>query len=793
MDSPALCSRSERKDGWPNARAAAPGFPDRALPLALLLLAAAAGLPLPAQPQAQLSGQVQDKSGLPIVRAQVRALRQGREVARALTGIDGQFSWSSPIPLPVDLEVTADGFAPRTLSPSEPSIRISLDVQRVSQSLDVVARAGEVSGSIGKASIALLETPQSISVVTREDLTTRAPVNMQEALRYTPGVRTEQYGFDARGDWATIRGGSFGQFLNGMRNLFGFYNNVRPEPFALEQIEVMRGPSSVLFGQGGFGGIINLVSKRPLEIPRGEIATQFGSFGRKQIGLDITGPAGSSQRLFYRLVGVGRDSGTQVNFVPDDRLLLAPSLSWRPTNRTHLTLLSNFQEDRMGSSVGFFPWRGTLQPHPLGRIHPGTFISEPGIDEYTSTARTIGYLFEHHFSSRWTVRQNFNYSHSRVSYQTLYPSFAPRPTFNADDRTINRVIYLNKPNANSPTMDTHAETRFRTGAIRHTFLSGFDFQQASIIGTTAFANSTPIDVFAPVYGNYTVPTLTPIAKSRQSQRGVYVQDQLKFGEHWSAMLGIRRDWASAQTAGNANSRLDTGATSGRAGLVYSTSFGLAPYVSYTESFLPIAGFDFFNEPFKPQRGKQWETGIKYEAPNGRVFLHSALFDIRDTNRRTPDPTNPRNSIQVGEVQSRGGELELRMRLLRGIDAIGSYSYNLVRVSRSNSADLGKRLPTMPLHLASLWFTKQWQTGPNSRLFAGPGIRYTGSSFDGNDVLRTPSYTLFDAMVAWETGPWRVNLNTSNFADNIHVTTCLARGDCFYGARRNLIGGISYRF
>ena len=113
MDSPALCSRSERKDGWPNARAAAPGFPDRALPLALLLLAAAAGLPLPAQPQAQLSGQVQDKSGLPIVRAQVRALRQGREVARALTGIDGQFSWSSPIPLPVDLEVTADGFAPR--------------------------------------------------------------------------------------------------------------------------------------------------------------------------------------------------------------------------------------------------------------------------------------------------------------------------------------------------------------------------------------------------------------------------------------------------------------------------------------------------------------------------------------------------------------------------------------------------------------------------------------------------------------------------------------------------------
>lgn len=746
-----------------------------------------------AQTLPHTSGQVQDSSGLPIVRAQVRALRQGREIGRTITDNDGRFEWPPPIPPPVEVEVTAAGFAPRTVAAAEQTLRIILEVQRVSQTIDVVARAGEVSGSIGKASIPLLETPQSISVVTREELTARAPLNMQEALRYSPGVRTEQYGFDARGDWATIRGGSFGQFLNGMRNLFGFYNNVRPEPFALEQIEVMRGPSSVLFGQGGFGGVINLVSKRPQAIPRGEVATQFGSFGRKQIGLDLTGPAGSSQRLFYRLVGVARDSGTQVNYVADDRLLVAPALSWRPTDRTRLTLLGNFQEDRMGSSVGFFPWRGTLQPHPLGRIHPGTFISEPGIDEYTSSARSGGYLFEHQFRSNWTIRQNFNYSHSRVSYQTLYPAFSPRPAFNADDRSINRVIYLNKPIANSPTIDTQAETRFRTGFLRHTFLSGFDFQQASITGTTAFANSTPIDVFAPVYGNYTVPPLTLIAKSRQSQRGVYAQDQLKIGERWSALLGIRRDWASAETIGNTASRLDTSATTGRAGLVYGTSFGLAPYLSYTESFIPIAGFNFFNEPFKPQRGKQWETGLKYEAPNGRLFVHTALFDIRETNRRTPDPANPRNSIQVGEVQSRGGEFELRMRLWRGIDTIASYSYNLVRVSRSNSADLGKRLPTMPLHLGSLWFTKQWQISPNSRLFAGPGIRYTGSSFDGNDVLRTPSFTLFDAMVAWERGVWRVNLNASNFADKIHVTTCLARGDCFYGARRNVVGGISYRF
>lgn len=701
--------------------------------------------------------------------------------------------WPAPIATPVDVEAAAEGFATQRLTVSTETVTVTLDVARVSATIDVVARAGEVSGSIGKASIPLLETPQSISVVTREELTARAPLNLQEALRYSPGVRAEQYGFDARGDWATIRGGSFGQFLNGMRNLFGFYNNVRPEPFALEQIEVMRGPSSVLFGQGGFGGVINLVSKRPLAVPRGEVATQWGSFGRKQIGLDLTGPAGRSEKLFYRLVGVGRDSGTQVNYVPDDRLLVAPALSWRPTERTRLTLLGNFQEDRMGSSVGFFPWRGTVQPHALGRIHPSTFISEPGIDEYTSAARSGGYLFEHQFRQAWTVRQNFNYSHSRVSYQTLYPAFSPRPVFNSDDRTINRVIYLNKPVANSPTLDTNAETRFRTGWVRHTFLAGVDYQQASITGTTAFANATPIDVFAPVYGDYTVPALRPFAKSRQSQRGVYAQDQLKLGEQWSAVMGIRRDWAGAETAGNAASVLDSTATTGRAGVVYTTRFGLAPYLSYTESFLPIAGFNFFNEPYKPQRGKQWETGVKFEAPSGRLLVAAALFDLRETNRRTPDPENPRNSIQVGEVQSRGGELELRGRLPAGVDAIGSYSYNLVRVTRSNTADLGKRLPTMLLHLASVWLTKQWRTGADSYLSVGPGIRYTGASFDGNDALRTPAFTLFDAMVTWERGPWRASVNAANAADKIHLTACLARGDCFYGSRRNVVGGVSYRF
>jgi iron complex outermembrane recepter protein len=739
----------------------------------------------------ELRVRVVDRNGdiIPTARVQVNGLEDRQDAAPkgVVRGIGTG---------PANLVVTAKGFRPwrSTVTIARDGlteVEARLELEAVASAIEVVATMTEVSGGITKSSVPILETPQSISLVTREEMTLRAPLNMQEALRYTPGVRAERFGFDARGDWASIRGGSFGQFQNGMRSLVGFYNNVRPDPFALEQIEVMRGPSSVLFGQGGFGGVINLVTKRPLETPRGEVQVQLGSFGRKQIGVDLTGPVPGQSALAYRLVGVARESGTQVNYVPDDRILVNPAVSWRPTNVTRLTLLGNFQEDRMGSSVGFFPWRGTLLPNGAGPIHTSTFISEPGFDEYLSGARSGGYLLEHTFNRRWTVRQNFNYAHSYVSYQSIWADF--RTGILPDGRSVNRTSYINKPFFNSPTLDTNVETRARTGAVRHFLLAGLDFQQSSITGVTASGTAPAIDVYAPVYGNYTAPRAAPFPKSRQQQRGAYVQDQLKFGESLSLNLALRRDWATAETVGNRASLLDTTAWTGRAGLVYTLPKGLVPYLSYSESFQPLAGFDFFNNPYQPQRGKQWEYGLKFQSPGNRLYLTAAWFDLRETNRLTPDPANARNSIQVGEVQSRGAEAEIRARLPWSTDLISSYTYNLARVSRSNSTDLGKRLSNMPLHFGSFWLTKQFRVSANSRILLGPGLRYTGSSFDGVDILRTPAYALFDATAAWENPTWRVAFNGANVGDKVYLASCLARGDCFFGARRNAVATVSYRF
>ena len=765
--------------------------------LLLLMIVIISIVPASGQGAGSVAGRTLDGTGSVLhgVAVTLRRIPAGEPV-KARSAIDGGFRFESLAPGRYRLTASTGGFNDGTVEVdvaegAEAPVEVTLQPSAVSTVIEVSERLADVSGVVTKSSVPLIEEPQSISVVGKEEMMARAPLTLADTMRYTAGVRTEQYGFDARGDWASIRGGTPAVFQNGMRVYFGSYNNTRPEPFAVEQVEVMRGPSSVLFGQGGFGGVVNVISKRPLPVHQAEISVQGGMYGRKQFGLDVTGPINSERKLLYRFVGVGRDSNTQVHYVPDDRLVIAPSISWRPRSRTQLTLLTNFQEDRMGSSVGFFPWKGTLLPNePMGPIHPATFISEPGFDAYDTSQRTVGYLFEHRAGDRFTVRHNFNYSHSSVKYQSIYADFR---TPYVDGRKLNRVLYVNLPVANSPTTDTHVETRVRSGFIRHTILTGFDFQQATITGRNVSGTAPAIDVYAPLYGNYTVPALVPSPKNRQWQRGVYAQDQIKIGEHWAATLGIRKDRAFAETVGSPATNLDSGAVTGRAGLVYLAGNGIAPYFSLTESFLPVAGVDFYNSPYKPQRSRQYESGIRYEPGNGRIHISGALFHLTESNRRTPDPANPRNSIQVGEVESRGVEFESRFKVPAKVDVIANYAYDLARVSKSNGTDLGKRLSTMPLHLASVWATRRFHLTSNHSLVAGPGIRYTGSSFDGIDVLRTPSYTLVDLMAALETPRWRLGINGSNIGDKIHMTACLSRGDCFIGVRRNVVGSFSYRF
>lgn len=643
-----------------------------------------------------------------------------------------------------------------------------------------------------KTDTPIAETPQSISVVTPEQMRDQGAQTIQDALRYTSGVRSEAYGLDSRGDWSLVRGVAPVTFQDGLQQTFGSYSNSRPDPYTLERIEVVKGPSSVLYGQGSIGGLLNLQSKRPQEETQREIQVQYGSFDRKQVGIDLTGAVSEDKSVLYRVVAVGRDSDTQVNHVEDNRVVFMPSLTFRPTEDLEWTLTGTYQSDRTGSTTQFLPHAGTVfaAPGGLPKIPIDVFMSEPGFDEYNTDQKSVTSMLSYDINDTWTVRQNMRYSNSQVSYQTIYPAFPPVLQRNGD---INRVYWVAKPELNYFVADTHAQADFDTGALSHTFLGGVDYQNSRTTRKWAFGAAGVLNLYNPVYGGFTPPPATALIddpKNTVTQVGLYAQDQISW-ESWMLTLGLRHDTAENDTAGTPV-QTDRALTK-RAALMYTFDNGVAPYVSYSESFNPVVGLNLFGQPYEPLRGEQIEVGVKYQPPGTNSLITAAVYDLREENRRMPDPANPLNQIQAGEAQVRGAELEAKVEVTPTWNLIGTYSFTDSEVLKGAPANEGKRIASVPEHMASLWSQHELTIAGIKGFQIGGGVRYVGPSWDGTDTIETPSSTLLDAMVGYADGPWNVAVTGTNLTDEVYYTTCLTRGDCFVGNSRTFMATVSHKF
>lgn len=453
----------------------------------------------------------------------------------------------------------------QTTEAALPAVTISADPAQQSATEPVRGFVARRALSATKTDTPLIETPQAISVVTRDQMEAQGVQTLRETTRYSAGIVSSY--FDSRVDSFKARGGDVTQYLDGLLRTYGTYNNVKAEPYTLERVEFLRGPSSVLYGQGSVGGVLNLTSKRPLAERQREVQVQIGSHARKQIAADLTGPLDAEGQWLYRLVAVGRDSGTQVDHVDDDRVVFAPSLTWRPSADTSLTLQAHYQKDQSGSLIGFFPWQGTRLPSAYGRIPTNTFISEPGWDAYDTENASWGYLFSHRLNGDWTLRQNLRRTVSDVDYRTLYTSFAAnaasgrpaRPVFDANGRTVLRDAAWQRNASRLLLIDTQLEGRLRAGAVEHTLLVGVDGQRNHTSQSSWRAVAPAIDVYAPVYGNFTPPSsaaLTALPDVTQRQLGLYLQDQMRWGA-WTATLGLRHDRAKTDTEGRPPRRWTT--------------------------------------------------------------------------------------------------------------------------------------------------------------------------------------------------------------------------------------------
>ncbi|ODS60232.1 MAG: ligand-gated channel protein [Acidovorax sp. SCN 65-108] len=682
-------------------------------------------------------------------------------------------------------------------APTAPTAEKALAPVTVSAGAEQENPTAPVTGFVAKRALSatktdtpLIETPQAISVITRDQMETQGVQTLRQVTAYTAGAVSNY--FDSRVDSFAARGGTVSQYQDGLLRTYGTYNTSRPDPYTLERVEFLRGPTSVLYGQGSVGGVLNLTSKRPQAETLREVQVQLGNNNRKQIAADMTGALDKDGQWLYRLVAVGRDSGSQVDHVSDDRMVLMPSLTWKPNADTSLTLQALHQKDKSGSLIGFFPWQGTQLPSQYGQIPRNTFISEPGWDAYDTTNNSWGYLFSHRLNADWTVRQNLRRTVSEVDYRTIYTSFTAnaaagrpaRPVFNADNRTVARDAVWNINTGRMLLIDTQLEGKLKAGSTEHTLLAGLDVQR-NHTGQQAWRAVAPaIDVYNPVYGNFTPPTASQLVRQpsvEQKQLGFYVQDQIKW-DRLTATVGLRHDNAKTDTEGRPAAAVDDKAWTKRAGVTYQMDGGWAPYAGYSESFQPLGGVDAYGTPYKPQRGEQWEAGVKWQPPGQGINAFAAVYQLREKNRKTTDPGNPK-----------GFEAEVQASLARNWDFTVGYAFTDAKIARSNTGDQGQPVASVPKHTASAWLSHRFAAEGRGGWTVGAGVRYTGSQWSGTSAISTPAATLADAMVAYDAGDWRVAFNVVNLADKVHITQCLARGDCFYGQARTYTLTSTYRF
>jgi iron complex outermembrane receptor protein len=669
-------------------------------------------------------------------------------------------------------------FPPATAQPVAPEVALP----------SVAVRATALRSNSGtKTDTPLIETPQSISVVTADKMRERGAQSVVEALRYTPGVQVNWMGNDElRNDWVSLRGfiSLFNSdYRDGMQQLRYDQVRVRTEPYSLERIDIVRGPSSMLYGQGTPGGIVDKTTKRPRAEPLREVEVQLGSFERRQAAFDLGGPLDAAGDWSFRLTGLARDAQTAYRYdaahsVPDSRRFLAPAFAWRPNASTSLTVLANAQEDRNGTTAGLLPpYRAMVGDH--------------GFDRFVKQTSALSYLFEHRFNDDWQVRQHLRNQQGELEYQEISSFTQP----DAAGRIEARDGFASRQAMHSVSVDNQLQGRLRHGAFEHTVLAGLDYRRLRGVDLYLNARAGPLDLWSPVYGQ-AIEVLPAFydERERTTQSGVYLQDQVKF-DRWALVLGGRQD----HTLSHIDNLIDQRVTqesarkfSGRMGLAYLSPGGAVPYASYATSFDPQSGTAHDGNPFKPSTGRQFELGVKYQPKASRDLVAVSVFDISQRNLLTTDPVHAFFSVQQGEVTSRGVELEVKSGLTRNLELVGAATYNLVRIAQSNNGDVGKTPTMTPRQMVSAWLQHSQPDGPLRGLGWGGGLRYVGATFvDADNTLRNGGVALFDTAMHYTSGAWRFALKANNLFDKEVITCRYTWFDCRYGVPRSLLATATY--
>ncbi|EHD0967701.1 ferrichrome porin FhuA [Escherichia coli] len=691
--------------------------------------------------------------------------------------------------------------------------------------------AARQSATGTKTDTPIQKVPQSISVVTAEEMALHQPKSVKEALSYTPGVAVGTRGASNTYDYLIIRGfaadgQSQNNYLNGLKMQGNFYNDAVIDPYMLERAEIMRGPVSVLYGKSSPGGLLNMVSKRPTTEPLKEVQFKAGTDSLFQTGFDFSDALDDDGVYSYRLTGLARSSNAQQKGSEEQRYAIAPAFTWRPDDKTNFTFLSYFQNEPETGYYGWLPKEGTVEPLPNGKRLPTDFNEGAKNNTYSRNEKMIGYSFDHEFNDTFTVRQNLRFAQNKVSQKSVYGyGMCSDPLYTKDQEalkaspclsipqsqwghTLTRQYVIDNEKLENFSVDTQLQSKFATGSVGHTLLTGVDFMRMrnDIDSWFGYAGSVaPSDIYNLDrsdfdFGAHPNPSGPYRVLLKQKQTGLYVQDQAQW-DKVLVTLGGRYDWADQSSFnrdyGNKSERDDKEFT-WRGGVNYLFDNGVTPYFSYSESFEPASQTDANGDLFAPSKGKQYEVGVKYVPEDRPIVVTGALYQLTKTNNLMADPNGSLFSVEGGEIRARGVELEAKAALSASVNVVGSYTYTDAEYT-TDTTYKGNTPAQVPKHMASLWADYTFFDGPLSGLTLGTGGRYTGSSYgDPANSFKVGSYTVVDALVRYDLARVgmagsNVALHVNNLFDREYVASCFNTYGCFWGAERQVVATATFRF
>lgn len=659
-----------------------------------------------------------------------------------------------------------------------------------------------------KTNTPIVELARTISIETALDLKQKGVLNLSQSATYMAGVTGESYGYATRVDSISSRGLSIPRYRDSIQELFGSYNSTRAEIYTMEQVELLKGPASVLYGQGSPGGIMNYVSKTPTLGKGSEVVLSYGSFDRAQVGVDVNGSLSEDDKWMGRFVGIYRNADSQVDYVSDDTQVLMPSLSFMPSDNTTLTLIGLFQDTDSDTAAQFIPVEGTLLPLADGTYLPDqdVYAGEPGFNKFDTKSNQVTLLGEHLINDTTSLSFTALWRDGEADYHQAWATFtggtrylnayvgapvAPTDTF------VPRTFYQADNTFSQHAFDVRVNKGFVTGSFEHELLAGVQYQNVKTDANSAYyagggvlqgdfryildlanpeyTGAPEQAIFDAIYNDAPEQTVT--------DTGLYLSDQISY-ENWRVTLGLRHDRVDNDTG---VTEQDDTQTSYSAGILYRFDNGISPYLSYAESFETVVGLDNNNNQLKPEEGRQYEAGIKYELSSIPGFITLAYYDIEVSNLPNPNGLPDEAAQQQGVTTIEGFELEGRV-------DFGQITAQFAASVMDAEDPNGFSLSAQPDSNASLWIN--YSPLELEALTVGAGIRYVGESVSENGIIRydTPSYTLGDLMVSYELSDnLDLQLNVRNVTDKKYLTSCLFRGDCFPGVRRTVNASLTYSF